>query len=124
MKLTKTQKILLGTAITGVGAYFLYKYFFPADQESDEQIDTNSGESTGSGGSGGSGGTSNNPLGSYQNVINFQKYYNKNKPMIYLDLVVDGIYGKDTKLAYKNLGQQYQTYLLSGGAFINAFTIT
>lgn len=37
MKLTKTQKILLGTAITGVGGYFLYKYFFPADKESDQE---------------------------------------------------------------------------------------
>jgi hypothetical protein len=37
--------------------------------------------------------------------------------------VVDGIFGKNTKLAYKDLGQQYQNYLLSGGAFINAFQI-
>jgi hypothetical protein len=37
MKLNRTQKILLGTAITGVGAYFLYKYLFPADQESDQE---------------------------------------------------------------------------------------
>lgn len=37
MKLTKTQKILLGTTIAGVGGYFLYKYFFPADQESDQE---------------------------------------------------------------------------------------
>jgi len=37
MELTKTQKILLGTAITGVGGYFLYKYFFPADKESDQE---------------------------------------------------------------------------------------
>ena len=121
MELTKTQKILLGTAITGVGSYFLYKYFFPADQESDQELDTGngSGESGGSGGSGGS----DNPLGSYQNVINFQKYYNKNKPMLYVNLVVDGIFGKDTKLAYKDLGQQYQNYLLSSGTFINAFQI-
>ena len=37
MKLTKTQKIILGTTIAGVGGYFLYKYFFPADQESDQE---------------------------------------------------------------------------------------
>lgn len=50
MKLTKTQKILLGTAITGVGGYFLYKYFFPTE----EDVDTGSG-GTGGGGTGGGG---------------------------------------------------------------------
>ena len=47
MKLTKTQKILLGTAITGVGGYFLYKYFFPTE----EDVDTGGG-GTGGGGTG------------------------------------------------------------------------
>jgi hypothetical protein len=50
MKLTKTQKILLGTAITGIGGYFLYKYFFPTE----EDVNTGSG-GTGGGGTGGGG---------------------------------------------------------------------
>ena len=50
MKLTKTQKILLGTAITGIGGYFLYKYFFPTE----EDVNTGNG-GTGGGGTGGSG---------------------------------------------------------------------
>ena len=37
MKLTKTQKILLGTAIAGIGGYFLYKYLIPTNEESDEE---------------------------------------------------------------------------------------
>ena len=47
MKLNRTQKILLGTAITGIGGYFLYKYFFPTE----EDVDTGGG-GTGGGGTG------------------------------------------------------------------------
>ncbi|MCI4432059.1 MAG: hypothetical protein JHC41_00405 [Nitrosopumilus sp.] len=45
MKLNRTQKILLGTAITGIGGYFLYKYFFPTEEDVE----------TGGGGTGGGG---------------------------------------------------------------------
>ena len=50
MKLNRTQKILLGTAITGIGGYFLYKYFFPTE----EDVNTGNG-GTGGGGTGGGG---------------------------------------------------------------------
>lgn len=53
MKLTKTQKILLGTAITGVGGYFLYKYFFPTEEDVNTGGGGTGGSGTGGGGTGG-----------------------------------------------------------------------
>jgi len=55
MKLTKTQKILLGTAITGIGGYFLYKYFFPTEEDVNTGNGGTGGGGTGGGGTGGGG---------------------------------------------------------------------
>lgn len=65
MKLTKTQKIVFGTAIAGIGGYFLYKYLIPADDESDQESDVDqkdtgllvlpTGTGGGAGGTGGGG---------------------------------------------------------------------
>ena len=55
MKLNRTQKILLGTAITGIGGYFLYKYFFPTEEDVNTGNGGTGGGGTGGGGTGGGG---------------------------------------------------------------------
>ena len=51
--------------------------------------------------------TTANPLGSADNVKDFQKFFNSVRPLVMLPLVVDGIYGPLTAAAYNSYKDQY-----------------
>jgi hypothetical protein len=51
--------------------------------------------------------TTANPLGSADNVKDFQKFFNSKRPLVMLPLVVDGIFGPLTAAAYNSYKDQY-----------------
>ena len=55
--------------------------------------------------------TTSNPLGNAEAVKKFQKYYNRVKPMLFTNLVVDGIFGSLTSSAYNSYKDDYKKFL-------------
>jgi hypothetical protein len=51
--------------------------------------------------------TTANPLGSADNVKDFQKFFNSVRPLVMLPLDVDGIFGTKTAAAYNSYKDQY-----------------
>lgn len=51
--------------------------------------------------------TTANPLGSADNVKDFQKFFNNVRPLVMLPLEVDGIFGTKTAAAYNSYKDQY-----------------
>ena len=55
--------------------------------------------------------TTSNPLGNAEAVKNFQKYYNRVRPIPFANLVVDGIFGPLTQSAYNSYKDKYAKFL-------------